>query len=250
MIFIADVAGQYETLMRLVAKMPREEILFLGDLIDRGPQSREVVEFAMINKCVLGNHEDMAIDYHRGTNIYDEGIWRCNGGDRTLASYKNHLEEDHIKWFEGLPVFHESTHVFASHAPWDSALSLEEASEITRPGRGFLISSKQLAPNSLIWNRHFPCDRRFRDKDGLIAEPFGVKKLQIFGHNSMWGLRRFDREDDTPFALCLDASSSKLLTGLHVDDETGKATIYQEPYQLLAMHRGPRDLMENSVVST
>ena len=42
---IGDVHGHYDTLMRLVDRLPQDaELIFVGDLIDRGSQSAEVVD--------------------------------------------------------------------------------------------------------------------------------------------------------------------------------------------------------------
>ena len=49
---IGDVAGQYDALLRLLNQIPAEEkkrIIFVGDLIDRGPKPIEVVDFVKKN---------------------------------------------------------------------------------------------------------------------------------------------------------------------------------------------------------
>jgi len=65
-IIIGDVHGCYKTLQALLAKIllnHNEQICFVGDLIDRGPKSKEVVDFVRDrgHLCVKGNHEDMAV---------------------------------------------------------------------------------------------------------------------------------------------------------------------------------------------
>ncbi|MCT7603919.1 metallophosphoesterase [Aliarcobacter butzleri] len=59
---IGDVHGCYKSLIALIDKLPNKEkskICFVGDLVDRGMYSYEVVKFVMENNydCVLGNHE-------------------------------------------------------------------------------------------------------------------------------------------------------------------------------------------------
>ena len=52
---IGDVHGEYDTLMRLVSKIPSEaKLIFVGDLIDRGSQSVEVIrQYSMLGAyCV------------------------------------------------------------------------------------------------------------------------------------------------------------------------------------------------------
>ena len=83
MIIISDVHGCLKTLEALIAKLPKDEpIVFTGDLVDRGPRSREVVKFVRDNGylCVKGNHEVMTVDM--------DDNWGHNGADKTLESYE------------------------------------------------------------------------------------------------------------------------------------------------------------------
>lgn len=242
--FIADVAGRYEPVKKLLAAMPQERTLFLGDLIDRGPQSREVVELVRSKyECLLGNHEHLFISFVRNDGKYGN-TWMMNGGGATMDSYCNSSKVDaivagvmneHTDWMDKLPLFVETDHVFASHAPWSAHEDFEHVQKIWLPPMA-LYPHERCNPSSLIWNRRDPCLRRFKDADGLSAAPFDKVKLQVFGHNSELKPQHFNEEDDDgvtiPFAMGIDCSRAKVVTGLHVDDEFGlhKVTIYQESY--------------------
>lgn len=121
---IGDVHGCYDTLVALLAKLPSgAKVVFAGDLVDRGPKSKEVVELVRSKGylCVRGNHEQMMID--EGLRPRFSGIWLPNGGDTTLRSYKRRihlpdyplpayeLAEDEYKadlqWLAQLPVYLE-----------------------------------------------------------------------------------------------------------------------------------------------
>ena len=133
---IGDVHGEYETLLALVSKLPKDaEIIFVGDLIDRGAKSKEIIEFVRKNnyRCVLGNHEQLMIDYGTSfTKTYPNSTnpsflhsWYNNGGDATLFSYgllKYDRKEgmqciknpeamrqflDDIEWLKSLPLYIE-----------------------------------------------------------------------------------------------------------------------------------------------
>lgn len=224
---IADVAGRYDALMRLVDKMPQEEYLFLGDLCDRGLQSKQVIEWVMKHgKSVKGNHEDMFIDWYENTGRYPMGCWGWNGGDSTAYSYHPHdpisfnearknIPEEHIEWLKSLPKHFENEFVFASHAPLAARVELQEA-----------LDSEDLEAEgvSVLWHRGFPKKR---------------EKFQVFGHNSHWGLTWFTGDKavitkQTPnppagaWAVCLDDSGKRKLTGLNINGD--KMTIYQELY--------------------
>src|SRR5687768_12897056 len=95
-IAIGDIHGCAEALRAVVAAIdpqPTDTLVSLGDYIDRGPDSRGVIEqmLALEKRCrvvpLLGNHELMLLDALQ--NPYSVGPWRDCGGDATLASYGN-----------------------------------------------------------------------------------------------------------------------------------------------------------------
>jgi serine/threonine protein phosphatase 1 len=202
MIVIGDVAGQFDALMRLVDKLPDKELVFVGDLVDRGPNSKEVVSWVMNknHKCVLGNHEHMMLKYYRpgGTYGYDSDVWIWNGGNMTNMQYRYKDQKpvlnDHLDWIEQLPLYIKTDDILISHAPWIPEIDLEDSNDNLF---------------DVIWNRDVPEER---------------EEFQVFGHNSPWGLRWFG--SPTQWGVCIDASSSGVLTAF--DFETGK--VYQEPY--------------------
>ena len=95
---IGDIHGELEKLEELLALLPLaegDELVFLGDYVDRGPDARGVVErlveFAEHWPChfLLGNHESMFLDFLGWTDdaYFGGDAFLLNGGDRTLASY-------------------------------------------------------------------------------------------------------------------------------------------------------------------
>lgn len=128
-IIIGDIHGCFETFKALLAKLPKDiPITLVGDLIDRGPLSAQVVDYVIANNidCVMGNHEDMLVCYGQDVDVNDRGqyitnrpygdMWLTNGGHITLKSY--YTEEGkfrmskysrHKDWMANLPVFLEYT---------------------------------------------------------------------------------------------------------------------------------------------
>ena len=96
---IGDVHGFNNTLRSLVEKIDLKEgdyVVLLGDLIDRGPNSYDVVQFAKNSEniiCVKGNHEKMMIETLSLQGLESPGIdlatWLYNGGLATATSYIN-----------------------------------------------------------------------------------------------------------------------------------------------------------------
>jgi hypothetical protein len=67
-IIIGDLHGCYEEAVDLldrVAASASDRVIFVGDLVDRGPMPRECVELAMRHECVLGNHEEAHVARRR-----------------------------------------------------------------------------------------------------------------------------------------------------------------------------------------
>lgn len=156
---IGDVHGHYNTLLSLVEKLPKDaKLIFVGDLIDRGSQSAEVVRFVRENNhlCVMGNHEEMmftygftfVMSYEKNEPLAMHNIWYSNGGVDTLRSYGvvkliegkvakvedyeaplQRFKED-IAWMQKLPLYIEldllvnEKPVVISHAPVASVWSL------------------------------------------------------------------------------------------------------------------------------
>lgn len=132
MIVLTDIHGCYKSLLALIAQLPKgEPLAFCGDLVDRGPGSMQVVQYAIDNNipCVKGNHEDMMV---KGINeclqdgpIGNFQLWMMNGGFDTMKSYEAYdqittgrslsvvdgdaqlpeLLKDHVKWMEALPTY-------------------------------------------------------------------------------------------------------------------------------------------------
>lgn len=211
---IADVAGQYDTLMALIKKMPPGEYISLGDMVDRGPKSKEVVEFFMKNgKAILGNHEHMMIDSYREHGYYEWNTWERNGGSKTVESYagphgctKEHIPKEVIEWMEKLPKYMVINDILLSHSFLRPSANLENACKLGRSANSLECDE------SIIWNRRQPV-RQLN------------YKLQICGHNSQWGLREF-ADKKGRFAICLDDSGSKKLTGIHIPS----LEIFQQDY--------------------
>ncbi len=120
---IGDIHGCLRPLQRLLAKIapqPGDEVVFIGDYIDRGPDSREVVEYllGLPYRCVflMGNHEKMLLDYLSGK---DDGIFFPNGGLATLQSYGGdftHIPPAHLTFFHSLRPMYETPGYLFVHA--------------------------------------------------------------------------------------------------------------------------------------
>jgi serine/threonine protein phosphatase 1 len=163
-IIIGDIHGYYQGLMRLleeIAPTPEDQIYFLGDLIDRGPQSAQVVEFVKQNnyRCLLGNHELMLLNVV-GNNFNSNQIiqsWLFSGGQATITSYQAaQIPQDHLEWFKNLPIYMDLGDVWLTHAGVDPNKPVTEQTA-----------------DDLCW---------IRDEFHSMELPYFTNKLIIVGH--------------------------------------------------------------------
>lgn len=143
---IGDVHGCSERLARLLERCRRHcagraaRWVLIGDYIDRGPDSRGVVEMLMEAQrsmpgavvCLRGNHEAMAlVAAEQGGQA--EGLWLMNGGSETLVSYgvrtARDLPPEHLAWFRSLPLFHDDGRRYFVHAGIDPRRAIEQQFE-------------------------------------------------------------------------------------------------------------------------
>ena len=113
---IGDVHGCYKTLLALVDKLPKNaRLCFVGDLVDKGTNSKEVIEFVKNNNydCVLGNHEkkmyESVPEILKDSNTKNHPWITKYEGAATLDSYSNNINllKEHTTWLEQLPLYLE-----------------------------------------------------------------------------------------------------------------------------------------------
>ncbi|SJN14990.1 Diadenosine tetraphosphatase and related serine/threonine protein phosphatases [Halomonas citrativorans] len=166
---IGDVHGCGATLITLletlgyreqrgVYRHPQRKVIFLGDLIDRGPRIRLAVTVArrMVEEgeayIVMGNHEHSALAYMHPAPPGSHKRWLREHTPRhnrimenTLAQYQDYTNEwdDTLAWFKTLPLFLEIDGIRVVHACWDDGL-IEQLKKRLPDGRmdtRFLIES-------------------------------------------------------------------------------------------------------------
>jgi serine/threonine protein phosphatase 1 len=172
---VGDIHGCYDKLAAMMKILPwrKDEgdlLLFIGDYIDRGPKSREVVEFLVQLRqeggefvFLKGNHEKMLLDYY--IQQKDQMLYVANGGAETIASYVEGgigrkafvLPEEHLEFFLSLTLFHETEDYIFVHAGLKDSIPLTEQSE-----------------EDLLWIR-----------EEFIYSAYDWNKRVIFGHTAL-----------------------------------------------------------------
>lgn len=143
---IGDIHGRFDLLqgaLRAIAahsRSRRSRLVFLGDYVDRGPQSREVVTVMMALQrdpgvtCLKGNHENLMVQALTSGRTSDMSQWIAAGGDQTLRSYGvSQLEQareaipvEHVRWMAGLPLTSGDGRRIYVHAGLMPSVSLEK----------------------------------------------------------------------------------------------------------------------------
>ncbi len=168
---IGDLHGCSDHLDQLLRKIPfdpdLDQFVFMGDYIDRGPDSFGVVDrlldlkrFYPNTMCLLGNHEQMLQDYLSGEDTFS---FVYNGGRATLESYSvenrqkrwhGTLPPEHENFFRHLPRYYETEDYIFVHAGLRPGVLLEDQS-----------------PHDLIWIR-----------DQFFKSDYDFGKTVVFGH--------------------------------------------------------------------
>lgn len=166
---IGDIHGCIYTLKELYPKLKQNttEIYSVGDLVDRGANSKEVIQFCIDEgiKCVLGNHEDIILRVHGvvsdAPHITPEKRLEnhiVNGGDATIKSYTGSRKIDVKKYREELE---ETGHM-------EFIKNLPEKIELD----GVIITHAGITDETddVIWHRKIPSKQ---------------EKFQVFGHTPL-----------------------------------------------------------------
>lgn len=138
---IGDVHGCAKALRSLIEAInPQadDELIFLGDYIDRGPNSRDVVQqvLELRQRCQVvplrGNHEIMLLGVALGG--LDDTVWLENGGIATVSSYGGSLSKipaEHLEFFQNLEPFYETSDKIFVHAGYHHELEMHEQDSAT-----------------------------------------------------------------------------------------------------------------------
>jgi serine/threonine protein phosphatase 1 len=172
---VGDIHGcvrELDALLGGLSLTAGDTVAFIGDYIDRGPDSRAVVDLLLRLRArtdirtifLRGNHEDMCLAYLGREGRWGEA-WRMNGGGATLRSYgvspelpgpsaASAFPAHHLAFFESLPMTFATDRFLLVHAGIRPAIPLAEQD-----------------PEDLLWIR-----------EEFIASPHPLPQTIVFGH--------------------------------------------------------------------
>jgi len=205
---IGDIHGCIRTFKAVYKKLSEvtKEIYTVGDLIDRGPASKDVVQFCIDNgiKSTRGNHEDMLINAVEHPTEYNIFMHSQNGGSKTQISYISKTNKEyvdvyfneikslgHYDFIRHLPLTYEFPKVVISHA-------------------GIIEGGDS---ETILWNKSIL--------------PQKLDKLQVIGHTPF---RSYIYYEDYYVNIDTGCVYDNKLTGIAVDIHTGKLLKVIEEY--------------------
>lgn len=197
-IAIGDIHGcsaALRALLDAIQPQGHDTLVLLGDYIDRGPDSRGVLDqvLALEQQCrivpLLGNHELMLLDAMENPRVI--APWLECGGDATLASYGGRLRnvpDEHLAFIRRCQRYFETPNHFFVHANYQYDLPLDEQ------------------PDYLLFWEHLMF---------LLPRPHDSGKRAIVGHTSQKGGEILD----LGHVVCIDTfcHGGGWLTGLDID---------------------------------
>src|SRR5262245_22676712 len=180
---------ELETLLTALSLQSEDQLVFLGDYVDRGPGAREVVDLLLRMRddavCAMtflkGNHEDMFLDFLGYGGNYGEAFL-LNGGVKTLASYgctpfmdraavTARVPEAHLSFFRNLDLMLPVGEVLCVHAGISALRPLQEQN-----------------PEDLLWIRQ-----------EFIDNPHPLPYTIVYGHTPQREVRL-----DLPYKVGID----------------------------------------------
>lgn len=193
---IGDIHGYRDKLDALLDRVRPtgfDKVVFIGDYIDRGPDSRGVIERLIDFRqqfpetiFLRGNHEQMLLDCYRHGNAVSCALFLGNGGKATLESYGGRLEripEEHLDFIETTRFSHLET----------------VAEESVTGERDFLFVHAGVDPNCPL-DEQEPQDLLWI-REGFITSPKPCGEIiVVHGHTPT-----ADVPGDSPYRIAIDS---------------------------------------------
>ncbi|MGE5395525.1 MAG: metallophosphoesterase family protein, partial [Candidatus Saccharibacteria bacterium] len=178
--------GCFDPLKELIEekiKLTRhDKLVLLGDYIDRGPKSKEVIDYIIALKekgyditPLSGNHEQMLLDAWEEEDF--TGIWMINGGKETLKSFGirtvKDLEPSYLDFFRGLKLMVEIENFIFVHAGFNDEIEHPYEDTFHMIWKCRKKYSHPLFKDKTIVHGHCTitasaCDEKIRAKDPVI----------------------------------------------------------------------------------
>jgi len=209
-IAIGDIHGcdvALERLLERLAPTADDLVISLGDVCDRGPDTRRVIDLLLDLgrrcdfKLILGNHDEMMLGVFGRHYKMDLSFWWGVGGAETIEAYggdPNAVPEAHLDFLQsGLPYFETETDIFI-HADLQPGVPLNAQSgdwlrwrkidghELPHPSGKRVVCghTSQKSGDPLAWDGWACIDTRvFDDREGGWLTALNVGPDEVYQAN-------------------------------------------------------------------
>ncbi len=204
---IGDIHGCAKTLTALLNELSPgadDHLIFIGDYIDRGPDSRGVIEQCLAlrerTRCTFlrGNHEAFMLDFlDRGEYL----LWEMNGGMATLDGYRNgskyKIPKAHETFVRDTKLYYDEPDFFYVHAGLKANLSIRE-NLATMGQKVFLWERDHLDATDHAWEKTVVCghtpQQAVIDRPRLICIDTGCVFHRYPGFGTLVAVKLPERE--------------------------------------------------------
>jgi len=223
---IGDIHGcarTFNILLDVVGLERTDTLYLLGDYIDRGPDSRGVIETILqlqkdgfVVRPIRGNHEDMMLLAIQSGVFEDLLDWLENGGDVTLRNYgvqhPQNLPEEHLRFLESLPLHCVTDKFVFVHAGIDCTL----ADPFSASGRQHMLWDRTgLIDIGKLGGRKVVSGHSTRKLDDIKKS---LKKNHIHLDNGVY-LSGFQGKGNL---VCVDLGTNELFVQPNIDERAGE----------------------------
>ncbi len=186
---IGDIHGCKNSLEKLVKKVSpqsKDTMIFLGDYIDRGPDSKGVIEF-LINFLrthpntvfLKGNHEWMFYEFYKTRDPDMWRLWEINGANLTLKNYGNieNIPKEHVEFVKNTKIYHIQDGYFFVHAGVKPNKPIEEqrSEDMLWIREEFIYSDNPLKDHIVVFG-HTPMKKPL-----IMSDKIGIDTGCIYG---------------------------------------------------------------------
>ena len=209
---IGDIHGCFNSLKQLVEEKIQitktDKVILLGDYIDRGPRSKEVIDYIIELKekgfdiiPLKGNHEAMLLDAFMDDDLLSR--WIHNGGIETLKSFGiislNQLETKYLEFFKNLQLYFELENYLFVHAGFNDEIEnpFNDSYHLIWKCRDKY--NHPLLKDKTIVHGHctipyLTCNERIRNHDRVINLDTGCVYTEYIGYGRLTALEITSRE--------------------------------------------------------
>jgi len=190
LIAVGDIHGcarTLELLLNRLAPTSKDTLVFIGDYVDRGPDSSGVVNRLLHLRdevpCIFlrGNHEQLLLDALFEEDERAMRLWLANGGRETLESYRGMIPKEHLLFFDETVLYADTPDFFFAHGGIPATQTI--AQTLQHPDPDVLLWHREhLKADSFVWEKTVVCGHTPQPAPILRPSLIAIDTGCVFSH--------------------------------------------------------------------